>query len=83
MSVLEVFARMESLPLMSGSCTAWDIATAADMVLPDHCCWYGVGCCTPQTCGNDPFCNCTMGLVSSLSLSANQASRNMETIGRE
>ena len=42
------------------------------IVLPDHCCWYGVACCGPDTCGNDPFCNCTIGTVTGLQLSNNQ-----------
>ena len=44
----------------------------AVVVLPDHCCWYGISCCSPQTCGNDPFCNCTTGLVTSIQLNGNQ-----------
>ena len=41
--------------------------------LPSHCCWYGVSCCTPETCidADESACNCTIGLVTGLSLQAN------------
>ena len=41
--------------------------------LPSHCCWFGVSCCTPETCtdAEESTCNCTTGLVTVLSLQAN------------
>ncbi|GAX79286.1 hypothetical protein CEUSTIGMA_g6727.t1 [Chlamydomonas eustigma] len=45
----------------------------APSVLPDHCCWFGVSCCTPSTCYGVPpsACNCTYGMVTALYLSHN------------
>ena len=63
---------MLALPMQSGSCTT--PGSNATVVLPDHCCWYGIACCGPQTCGNDPFCNCTDGLVTGMLLDDNQVS---------
>ena len=42
-------------------------------LLPSHCCWYGLSCCTPETCADaaESACNCTTGLVTVLSLQAN------------
>lgn len=37
--------------------------------LPDHCCWYGVSCCTCT--GADSSCTCMNGTVIGLRLSAN------------
>ena len=37
----------------------------------DHCSWYGIECCTPTTCTNDPYCNCTIGYVTSVKLPSN------------
>ena len=44
--------------------------------LPSHCCWYGVSCCTPETCVDaaESACNCTTGLVIALSLPDNNVS---------
>ena len=41
--------------------------------LPSHCCWFGVSCCTPETCVDaaESACNCTIGLVIALSLPDN------------
>ena len=48
-------------------------------VLPDHCCWYGVQCCTPQTCTtvssqSCSVCSCTSGIIVGLSLGMNNVS---------
>ena len=45
--------------------------------LPSHCCWFGVSCCTPETCTDaaETACNCTIGLVTALSLPANNVGR--------
>ena len=44
--------------------------------LPSHCCWFGVSCCTPETCVDaaESACNCTIGLVIALSLPDNNVS---------
>ena len=59
-----------STPVTNGSCTA------SGAVIPDHCCWYGVQCCTPQTCSGASSsqcsaCSCTLGLVVGLALGIN------------
>ena len=59
-----------SIPLTTSACMA------AGAVLPDHCCWHGVQCCTPQTCTSASSqsctqCSCTLGLVVGLSLGLN------------
>ena len=45
--------------------------------LPSHCCWFGVSCCIPTTCTDAAVtaCNCTIGLVTALSLQANNVGR--------
>ena len=75
-----------STPLLTtSSCMASD-GTA----LPNHCCWYGVQCCTPTTCtttassatsaqqqscsSSSAACSCTTGLVIGLSLGLNNVS---------
>ena len=65
---------MAAVPLETGVCTSASQSSADTpaVILPDHCCWYGVRCCTPQTCGNNPFCNCTIGLITSLQLNGNR-----------
>ncbi|GAX78739.1 hypothetical protein CEUSTIGMA_g6176.t1 [Chlamydomonas eustigma] len=81
-------AFVESTPVQSGTCLSsnlpsvplgmyMDTSTSqSPTILPDHCCWYGVSCCTPTTCqGNsDPSCNCTVGLVNGFYLGANNLS---------
>ena len=58
--------------------TAGDTCTYPDAnttMLPDHCCWYGVSCCTAVTCQYaPPSCNCTNGLVAELNLANNNVS---------
>ena len=57
----------------TGNCTVQTLA--ANVTVPDHCCWYGVSCCSPETCvGAGPSCNCTLGLVTTLSLGGNNVS---------
>ena len=65
---------MATVPLETGVCTSasQSSADAPAIILPDHCCWYGIRCCTPQTCGNNPFCNCTTGLVTSIQPNGNK-----------
>ena len=70
MSASSLAQYMAAIPMQSGSCTTPGSNTT--VVLPDHCCWYGIACCGPQTCGNDPYCNCTSGLVTELQLYSNQ-----------
>ena len=73
MDVSSLEQYMVAIPLQSGSCVTSTGAVDGSMeVLPDHCCWEGVSCCSPLTCGNDPYCNCTVGLVTSIELSRNQ-----------
>ena len=65
---------MASIPVTTNTCIASD---GSNLVLPDHCCWHGVSCCTTQaiTCGINPYCNCsTSGLVTALILNRNNAS---------
>lgn len=69
MDVSSLEQYMTAMPLQSGGCVT---STGAEVVLPDHCCWNGVSCCSPRECGNDPYCNCTTGLVTSIVLSRNQ-----------
>ena len=74
---LAQFAAMT--PLTTSSCTASD-----GTVLPDHCCWHGVQCCTPFTCSNSASsaqscassaaCSCTTGLVVGIALGVNNVS---------
>ena len=72
MSAASLALYMESIPMQSGSCTT--LGSNAT-ILPDHCCWYGIACCGPQTCvSNDPYCNCTVGLVTALQLNSNKVS---------
>eukprot|EP00798_Chlamydomonas_sp_ICE-L_P013866 gene13866-19791_t len=44
--------------------------------VPAHCCWYGVSCCSGETCSsfynNIPECNCVTGRVTRLSLTWNK-----------
>ena len=69
---------MATLPLETGVCTSAsqnELSQTQDapaVTLPDHCCWYGIRCCTPQTCVDNPFCNCTTGLVISMLLNGNK-----------
>ena len=70
MSAPSLAQYMAAIPMQSGGCTT--LGSNATVVLPDHCCWYGVACCGPQTCSGDPFCNCTVGLVTALQLNSNQ-----------
>ena len=69
---------MATLPLETGVCTSAsqnELSQTQDapaVTLPDHCCWYGIRCCTPQTCVDIPFCNCTTGLVISMLLNGNR-----------
>ena len=72
MSASSLAQYMAAIPMQSGSCTT--LGSNATVVLPDHCCWYGIACCGPQTCGNDPFCNCTVGLVTGMLLDDNRVS---------
>ena len=63
---------LAAVPVSSGTC----LSSNGSSVLPDYCCWYGVECCTPQTCVNAvpsscTSCFCEPGLVISLGLSAN------------
>ena len=51
-------------PLQSGVCMGGN-----GDVLPDHCCWFGVSCCSCDAAATS--CLCTEGLVTGLSLSAN------------
>lgn len=54
-----------------------------DILLPDHCCWFGVDCCLIETCPPDIYvsdvsvtqCNCTIGLVTGLNLMNNNVSQ--------
>ena len=67
---------LAAVPLSSGTCASPN----GSSVLPDHCCWYGVGCCSLQTCVNAvpsscTSCFCKPGLVISLVLSANVVGR--------
>ena len=66
-----------STPVISSVCSS------LGTVLPDHCCWYGVQCCTPATCSQATFqsacsapCSCTVGLVVGLALGLNNVSRS-------
>ncbi|GAX79288.1 hypothetical protein CEUSTIGMA_g6729.t1 [Chlamydomonas eustigma] len=76
---------LNSTPITSGSCdsnkqqgvaaimAAAQNLTIAPIVLPDHCCWFGVSCCTPNTCFgvSASACNCSYGLVTDIYLSHN------------
>ena len=71
MSSMSMTQFATSTPVTTSSC----IVSGA--VLPDHCCWYGVQCCTPQTCTTvssqscSAACSCTSGLVVGLALGIN------------
>ena len=66
---------LEAVPVQTGRCSSQQQVPQQQhgdvTVLPDHCCWYGVSCCIPQTCIGDPYCNCTIGLVTRLSWGSN------------
>ena len=73
MSPLSLAQFAASTPVTTSTCMA------AGAVLPDHCCWYGVQCCTPQTCASSSSqscfaCSCTSGLIVSLDLGMNNVS---------
>ena len=62
-----------SVPTTTGACLS------SGVVLPDHCCWHGVQCCTPQTCSSQQTsicsaCSCTQGLITSIDLQTNNVS---------
>jgi hypothetical protein len=79
---------LSSTQITSGSCdsskqegvaaimAAAQNLTNPPIVLPDHCCWFGVSCCTPNTCYGvaTSACNCTYGLVTDIYLSHNNVS---------
>ena len=76
MSPPAIVMYMATVPLVTGVCTSTSSQDAQSrdapaVTLPDHCCWYGIRCCTPYTCGNNPFCNCTTGLVTAIILNGN------------
>ena len=73
MSPLSLAQFAASTPVTTSTC----IESGA--VLPDHCCWYGVRCCTPQTCNtlssqSCSVCSCTSGLIIGLSMGMNNVS---------
>ena len=73
MPLPDLVTRMASIPLTTGTCMATANASGlARLVLPDHCCWYGISCCGPATCQNDRYCNCTPGLITEIRLRNNQ-----------
>ena len=67
----DLMERMASIPLSTGTCTATNASGSSGLMQPDHCCWYGVSCCIPGTCNDNPYCNCTTGLVSAIQLQNN------------
>ena len=70
---LDLVARMESIPISTGTCMAAANASGlGSLVLPDHCCWFGISCCGPTTCQNDQYCNCTPGLITEIRMRNNQ-----------
>ena len=59
-----------SIPISTGTCKD------SGVVLPDHCCWFGIQCCTPQTCSQQSTsscsaCSCTQGLITSIEIQTN------------
>ena len=64
----------DSMAVESGACMA-GIHNGTGAPLPDHCCWFGVSCCTPDTCAEGwPSCSCIPGLVFGLDLGVNNVS---------
>ena len=64
----------ELVPVPGSACLAMT-ANGMDATLPDHCCWFGVSCCTPDICADGrPSCSCTPGLVIGLDLGVNNVS---------
>ena len=61
--------------LGSGTCVGRSEVNNQTVVLPSHCCWYGVQCCTDLACPNllSPFgCGCvTLGAITQLRLPHN------------
>ena len=71
MSPEDLSQYMENMPVLTKSCYLQ--GRNSTLTLPDHCCWYGVSCCVPpDTCGNNPYCNCSFGTVTGLSMNYNQ-----------
>ena len=68
MTLSQITQYLSTVPMQSGTCSS------NGTMLPDHCCWYGISCCDPTTCANDPLCNCTTGTVTGVQLSNNQVS---------
>ena len=91
MTQAQAMAQLAIIPMQSNNCNssvgAWGVmrdtgssSSGNVTVLPDHCCWYGVACCGPDTCGNDPYCSCTKGMVTSLQLSNNRVRGGTDVI---
>ena len=71
LSMTEIMQHMATVPLQSDACSATSSGNIT-IALPDHCCWYGVSCCRPDTCGNNPSCSCIPGVVTGLHLGNNR-----------